>query len=354
MGDRARDQLKLEYEQCRAECEELQNTISQMRLGDHSEPPPLRSATTAPVSQTNLRVRRTLRGHYGKIYAVQWSVDNMSVVSASQDGKLMVWNANTENKKLAIPLRSAWVMTCAFSPTGQLVACGGLDNLCTVFLISEESQGWEIKSAHRELQQHEGYLSCCRFVDDNEIITSSGDSTCLWWDIPTSTPKGSFMDHTGDVMYVDICQSRGVFVSASCDATAKVWDFRSSQKCVGNFTGHESDVNSCAWFPDTYAFATGSDDASIRLFDTRAYRQLNMYSEDDILCGVTSVGFSRSGKYLFCGYDEEPWMLSWDTMHAVRTQTFANQVTRVARLSVSPAGYALATGSWDTMIRIWA
>merc|ERR1740123_2189981 len=58
--------------------------------------------------------------------------------------------------------------------------------------------------AHRELAQHEGYLSCCRFIDDNEIITSSGDSTCILWDVETKTPKITFSDHTGDVMSVSI------------------------------------------------------------------------------------------------------------------------------------------------------
>jgi hypothetical protein len=29
----------------------------------------------------------------------------------------------------------------------------------------------------RELPGHTGYLSCCRFLDDNQILTSSGDMT---------------------------------------------------------------------------------------------------------------------------------------------------------------------------------
>ena len=48
------------------------------------------------------------------------------LVSASQDGKLIVWDAYTTNKVHAIPLRSSWVMTCAYSPTGNFVACGEL------------------------------------------------------------------------------------------------------------------------------------------------------------------------------------------------------------------------------------
>lgn len=31
----------------------------------------------------------------------------------------------------------------------------------------------------RELPGHTGYLSCCRFLDDNQIVTSSGDMTWL-------------------------------------------------------------------------------------------------------------------------------------------------------------------------------
>ena len=35
-----------------------------------------------------------------------------------------------------IPLKSAWVMTSAFSPSGNLVACGGMDNMLTMYNIN--------------------------------------------------------------------------------------------------------------------------------------------------------------------------------------------------------------------------
>jgi len=54
-------------------------------------------------------------------------------VSASQDGKLIVWDSYTTNKVHAIPLRSSWVMTCAYAPSGSYVACGGLDNICSIY-----------------------------------------------------------------------------------------------------------------------------------------------------------------------------------------------------------------------------
>jgi guanine nucleotide-binding protein G(I)/G(S)/G(T) subunit beta-1 len=52
------------------------------------------------------------------------------------------------------------------------------------------------------------------------------------------------------------------------------------------------------------AFATGSDDASCRLFDIRADCEMNQYTHDQIVCGITSVAFSKSGRLLFAGYDD--------------------------------------------------
>ena len=74
----------------------------------------------------------------------------------------------------AIPLRSSWVMTCAYAPSGSYVACGGLDNICSIYSLKTREGNVRVS---RELPGHTGYLSCCRFIDDNQIVTSSGDMT---------------------------------------------------------------------------------------------------------------------------------------------------------------------------------
>jgi guanine nucleotide-binding protein G(I)/G(S)/G(T) subunit beta-1 len=83
--------------------------------------------------------RRVLKGHFGKIYAVAWGPDSRRLVSASQDGKLIIWNAFTTFKESVIVLRSSWVMTCAYSPNGQMVAAGGLDNTVSVYKLASDS-----------------------------------------------------------------------------------------------------------------------------------------------------------------------------------------------------------------------
>ena len=46
---------------------------------------------------------------------------------------------------------------------------------------------------------------------------------------------------------------------------ALVWDIRSGQY-VQIFDGHESDVNTVKFHPSGDAFATGSDDSTVRFF----------------------------------------------------------------------------------------
>lgn len=227
---------------------------------------------------------------------MHWSTDRRHLVSASQDGKLIIWDAYTTNKVHAIPLRSSWVMTCAYAPSGNYVACGGLDNICSIYNLSTREGPTRVA---RELSGHSGYLSCCRFVNDRKIITSSGDMTCMMWDIETGSKVTEFADHLGDVMSISINPTNAnVFVSGACDAFAKLWDVRTG-KAVQTFAGHESDINAIQFFPDGNAFGTGSDDASCRLFDIRADRELMSYQvwlQHILCCSMTNDSF-RMNKF---------------------------------------------------------
>jgi len=172
------------------ELQGLKNTIKEEERLSHF------AGEVAGLPKCGMKIRRNLRGHLAKIYAMHWSED-VHLVSASQDGKLLVWDALTTNKIHAIPLRSSWVMTCAYSPSGAFVACGGLDNICSVYNLRSREIPIRVT---RELNAHTGYLSCCRFFDDKNIVTSSGDMTCLLWDIETGSKVSEFVDHKGDVM----------------------------------------------------------------------------------------------------------------------------------------------------------
>ncbi|KAF3930668.1 hypothetical protein ABW19_dt0207411 [Dactylella cylindrospora] len=179
------------------------------------------------------------------------------------------------------------------------------------------------------------------------------DMTCMLWDIDTGARITDFADHLGDVMSLSINPTNSnIFVSGACDAFAKLWDIRTG-KAVQTFAGHESDINAVQFFPDGNAFGTGSDDATCRLFDIRADRELNQYSSEQILCGITSVAFSVSGRLLFAGYDDFECKV-WDVLRGEKVGVLSGHDNRVSCLGVSNDGISLCTGSWDSTLRVWA
>ena len=128
--------------------------------------------------------------------------------------------------------------------------------------------------------------------------------------------------------------------------------------------GHESDINSVHFCSSGKVFATGSDDSTCRLFDIRC-GQIGEYGNDRILCGITSVATSSSGRLLFAGYDDFA-CYGWDTLYQStgddeESSNYCYEMTgthghdnRVSCLGVNSTGEALCTGSWDTYLHVWA
>jgi len=302
-----------------------------------------------------LRERKLLKWHFGKVYGLAWGTDGTHLVSASQDGKIILWNSRTTNKRLAISLHTGWVMALDYAPSGNYIANGGLDNVCSVFKITEESVGWDASTPFAELRQHEAYISDNRFIDDTKIITTSGDSTVILWDLNSKHPSHIFKDHTGDVMSVDLNPvDENLFVTGSTDATVKLWDLRTN-KCTQTFRAHTSDVNVVRYFPSGRCLASGSDDSTIRMWDVPSRRQLNQYDDVKNKMGavVSDLDFSASGSTLFAAYDDEPYCQAWNSLSAQKLFVMEHPV-RVPCLCVHPAGFAVATGAWDCNVRIFA
>ncbi|XP_030042174.1 guanine nucleotide-binding protein G(I)/G(S)/G(T) subunit beta-3 [Microcaecilia unicolor] len=318
-----------EMEQLRQEAEQLKKQIMDARKLCADTTMEQVTSEKEVIGRIQMRTRRTLRGHLAKIYAMQWSTESRLLVSASQDGKLIVWDTYSTNKVHAIPLRSSWVMTCSYAPSGNFVACGGLDNMCSIYNLKTREGNVRVS---RELAAHTGYLSCCRFLDDNQIVTSSGDTTCALWDIETGQQKTIFAGHIGDCMTLAVAPDFRFFVSGACDASAKVWDIREGT-CRQTFTGHDSDVNAICFFPNGNAICTGSDDASCRLFDLRADQELTAYAHDSVICGITSVGFSSSGRLMLAGYDDFNCNI-WDALKAERVGVLSGHDNRVSCLGL--------------------
>ncbi|MCO5579620.1 hypothetical protein L7F22_033477 [Adiantum nelumboides] len=352
----ATQEVKIRKERVRQKRKELvdTNVATYARENGHN---------TIQLRPQDLTCCRTLQGHMGKVYSLDWARGKDRIVSASQDGHLIVWNALTSQKTHAIKLACSWVMTCAFSPSGHAVACGGLDSVCTVYTLSSQ-QGSALPDS-KVLTGHKGYVSCCKYAPDkdNQLFTSSGDRTCALWDTELGQKLLTFggetsAGHSADVMSLSICSSNSQhFVSGSCDRTARLWDIRTPGRAMQIYQGHDGDVNTVQFFPDGLRFGTGSDDSTCRIFDTRTGHELQEYKHSNPTVRANSIAFSHSGRLLFAAYTNADCYI-WDTLTAELVSNIGSvpdsHTQLVSCLGLASDGSALCTGSWDSSLKIWA
>ncbi|XP_021914403.1 guanine nucleotide-binding protein subunit beta-2 isoform X2 [Zootermopsis nevadensis] len=304
----------------------------------------------ADAPKVRLTTKKLLKGHINKVNSVHFSGDSRHAVTGSLDGKLIIWDTWTGNKVQVIPLRSSWVMSVAFAPSGNYVACGGMDNMCTIYDLNNRDSTGAAKIV-RELLGYEGFLSSCRFLDDKTIITGSGDMKICLWDLEAGKRSLEFEAHSGDVVSISLSPDSKTYITGSVDKSCRLWDLR-DEKPKQTFFGHTSDVNSVCFHPSGYAFATGSEDKTSRMFDIRSDQNVATYCPPNSTSGFTSCGLSFSGRYVLCGSDDSSVHI-WDTLKNQHNGCLTGHENRITSLSVAGNGMAVATCSWDNNVRVW-
>jgi len=316
--------------------------------------------------------RKKMKGHTGKIYDAHFCQgDSRSIISAGQEGNLIIWDGYHGDKRDVIKLEasSMWVLACAFSDSGRFVACGGLDNLCSIFTVDNPEKPPVV------LKGHKGFISHIRFLSDTEILTSSGDGEICRWDIASKKVVQRYKGHTKDVSAFEKL-SPNTLASCSLDKTCKTWDLRVKTGCTSTLRGHDDDINSLCVHPSNNAFGTCSSDGTGRLWDVRADQQIEQYTRNGHDEGIDdechTIAFSKSGRLLFLGSTQKMVhgdgpetedrlpdndIMIWDSLTGDlfmdRKLQIAGSRNRVSTMALSPDGYSLMTAGWDTLVNVW-
>ncbi|OBS66304.1 hypothetical protein A6R68_05159, partial [Neotoma lepida] len=266
--------LKSEAESLKGKLEEERAKLHDVELHQVAE-------RVEALGQFVMKTRRTLKGHGNKVLCMDWCKDKRRIVSSSQDGKVIVWDSFTTNKEHAVTMPCTWVMACAYAPSGCAIACGGLDNKCSVYpLTFDKNENMAAKK--KSVAMHTNYLSACSFTNsDMQILTASGDGTCALWDVESGQLLQSFHGHGADVLCLDLAPSEtgntfvsgvktrkisGVFCrllfAGYNDYTINVWDVLKGSR-VSILFGHENRVSTLRVSPDGTAFCSGSWDHTL-------------------------------------------------------------------------------------------
>ncbi|WP_418904166.1 caspase family protein [Moorena producens] len=161
--------------------------------------------------------------------------------------------------------------------------------------------------------------------------------------------RNRLQGHTDIVNDIAFSPDGKQILSGSDDNTVRLWDTETGQ-ALHTFIGHTSSVTAIAFSPDGKQILSGSNDHTVRLWDTETGQAL--HTLEGHIDGVSAIAFSPDGKQILSGSKDNTMRL-WDTETGLLIHTLQGHTSSVTVIAFSPDGKQILSGSWDRNMRLW-
>ncbi|WPJ67032.1 hypothetical protein SMAC4_14111 [Sordaria macrospora] len=286
---------------------------------------------------------QTLEGHSRSVRSVAFSPDGQRLASGSVDNTIKIWDPASGSCLQTLEGHSQYVDSVAFSPDGQRLASGSGDDTIKI---------WDTASGSC-LQTLEGHSKTVRSVafspDGQRLASGSEDNTIKIWDPASRSCLQTLEGHSWYVVSIAFSPDGQRLASGSWDKTIKIWD-PALGSCLQTLEGHIDSISSVAFSSDGQRLASGSWDKTIKIWDPASGGCLQTLEGHSQYIG--SVAFSPDGQRLASGSGDKMIKI-WDPVSRSCLQTLEGHSEYIGSVASSPDGQRLASGSGDDTIKIW-
>ncbi|MFH8336340.1 hypothetical protein [Streptomyces sp. AM6-12] len=284
-----------------------------------------------------------LTGHTAAVQALEFSPDGHTLVTASADHSVKLWDTSTHQLTATLTGHTDAVNAVAFSPEGHTLATAGADHSVKLW-----DTGTQRETA--TLTGHDNTVNAVRFSPDGHTLaTGSSDGTVRLWNTATSRTASILDLHTGAISALAFSQDGAILATAGTDRAVHLWS-TASRHVTHTLTGFRDAVRALAFAPSGRTVAAASDDGTARLWNVTGPRDpavLDRRGES-----VTAVTFSPDGRTLAtAGFGG---VKLWDVRTRRAIGALAGDSDVVA---FSPDGRTLATAdafaAADPVAQLW-
>jgi WD40 repeat protein len=345
---------------------------------------------------------KTLQNEPVTVWSVKFSPDGQAIVSGHNDGKVKLWGLD-ENTPKIIANYSITTRVVNFSLDGQIVASGhdnGVVNLWSLdgvllgsfkhpnqagaIIFVPESQliiteaenviylWYQDGTLHKKWVAHQAGISALALSPNGQILAStSQDTTTKLWHLD-GTLIGTIVGHSAAVWDIAFSPSGTTLVTVSGDKTVKIWSFEGME--LSTLRAHRSTVRTIAYSPDGSYFISAGSDRIIRMWKPTHDLKTTVNAHSAAIFGVAIAPDSSTIATASLDYTVKLWQRDGESAlfapslrqkkEGIPTQatgkplwvtllTTLQHEASMFSVAFSPDGEILATGSNDSIVRVW-
>lgn len=288
-----------------------------------------------------------LRGHTNFVYSVAYHPDGKRVISTGWDGTARIWNVATGREEAVFNHGGPKVIVGAISihPDGKLLATRvrGLVYLWDIETGAELNR-WEAPS-------HNWVDAKLAFNPKGDLLACGCGNGEVWiWDVESRQRIAKLAGNSVEIR--DVAFSRDgrwlVVAGDGRDNKTRVWDV-AKQEVVRVLEGHTNTVFCLAFNREGTLLATGSEDGTVRLWDTQKWQEIASLKHGT---NVYGLAFTPDDTRLACACADNLIRL-WDVSTHESVAELRGHTDYVHSVAFSPEGGRLVSASGDFTVRIW-